>query len=133
VSRVFSSDTAEVTRARRLVRAHLQAWGCSDEVEAMTLAVSELVTNAVVHGRGPVEVTLTAKDGTIRLAVADHGGGRPTMVERGTEATHGGLGLRLVDELADEWGSRRDGARTSVWVERRGSMREGNEPHSEPS
>jgi anti-sigma regulatory factor (Ser/Thr protein kinase) len=27
----------------------------------MTLAVSELVTNAVIHGRGLVEVSLTAK------------------------------------------------------------------------
>ena len=85
----------------------------------MTLAVSELVTNAVVHGRGLVEVTLTVKDGAIRVAVADHGGGRPSLVHDGAERERGGWGLRLVDKLADEWGSVRDGTRTSVWMERR--------------
>jgi hypothetical protein len=32
----------------------------------------------------------------------------------------GGWGLPLVDALADQWGSVRNGVRTSVWIERRG-------------
>jgi anti-sigma regulatory factor (Ser/Thr protein kinase) len=133
VSRVFSSDTAEVVRARRMVRAHLRAWGYGDEVEPMTLAVSELVTNAVVHGQGLVEVTLTVKDGAIRVAVADHGGGRPKLVHDGAERERGGWGLRLVDKLADEWGSIREGTRTSVWMERRAYEKAGDGPDREPS
>jgi len=132
VSRVFSSDTAEVVRARRMVQTHLQAWGYADEVETMTLVVSELVTNAVVHGRGPVHVTLTARDGTVRVAVDDHGGGRPHVVRAVTEMSAGGWGLRLVDRLADEWGSVRDGGRTSVWMERRASARGGDGTDGDP-
>ena len=132
VSRVFSSDTAEVVRARRMVGAHLRAWGYGDEVEAMTLAVSELVTNAVVHGRGLVEVTLTAQDGAIRVAVADHGGGRPRLIEAATKRDRGGWGLRLVDKLADEWGSAQEGTHTLVWMERRTDVRGRDEPDREP-
>jgi anti-sigma regulatory factor (Ser/Thr protein kinase) len=116
-----------------MVGAHLRAWGYGDEVEAMTLAVSELVTNAVVHGRGLVEVTLTAQDGAIRVAVADHGGGRPSLIEAATKRDRGGWGLRLVDKLADEWGSAQEGTRTSVWIERRTDGRGRDEPHREPS
>ena len=102
-----------------MVQAHLRAWGYLDEVETMTLLVSELVTNAVIHGRGRVHLTLTDSDGTIRVAVEDHGGGRPSLVRAGTGMHGGGWGLRLVDRLADEWGSVQDAGRTSVWMERR--------------
>jgi anti-sigma regulatory factor (Ser/Thr protein kinase) len=133
VRRVFSPDAVEVVRARRMVRAHLQAWGYDDDVDAITLAVSELVTNAVIHGRGPVEVALTANDGVIRVAVTDQGGGQPRLVPSGTEIDRGGWGLRLVDELADAWASAQDGSRTSVWMERRAGGRGGHEPDSQPS
>jgi anti-sigma regulatory factor (Ser/Thr protein kinase) len=132
-SRVFSSDTVEVVRARRMVQAHLRAWGYDDDVDAVTLAVSELVTNAVVHGRGPVELTLTAGDGAIRVAVTDQGGGRPRLVQAGTGMHSGGWGLRLVDELADEWASVQEGSRTSVWMQRRAAARGRDEPNRHPT
>jgi len=133
VRRLFSSDAAEVGRARRMVRAHLEAWGHGDEVEALTLAVSELVTNAVVHGRGLIEVMLTADDGTVRVEVADQGGGWPKLIQPETGLASRGWGLRLIDGLADEWGSVCQGARTSVWMERHVRTRGGDEPHREPS
>jgi anti-sigma regulatory factor (Ser/Thr protein kinase) len=133
VSRVFSSEVAEVVQARRMVEAHMRAWGYLHEVETITLLVSELVTNAVIHGRGPVHVTLTDTDGTVRVAVDDHGGGRPNLVPAGTEMHGGGWGLRLVDTLADEWGSVQDDGRTSVWVERRVNTRAGDGADREPS
>jgi anti-sigma regulatory factor (Ser/Thr protein kinase) len=133
VSHLFDSDTAEVVRARRLVRAHLEDWGLSDDLDGLTLAVSELVTNAVVHGRGRVELTMTANDATIRVEVADQGGGRPKLAQPASEIGERGLGLRLVDELVDEWGTAREGLRTSVWLERRADTRRGDEPDREPS
>lgn len=133
MSRAFSSKVAEVVRARRMVEAHMRAWGYLHEVETMTLLVSELVTNAVIHGQGPVHVTLTDTDGSVRVAVDDHGGGRPSLVQAGTEMHGGGWGLRLVDTLADEWGSVQDDGRTSVWVERRVKTRAGDGADREPS
>jgi anti-sigma regulatory factor (Ser/Thr protein kinase) len=128
VAVTFISDIAEVRRARRVVQAQLDAWGYGTEVEAMTLAVSELVTNAVIHGRGEVELTLTANDGTIRIEVADQGGGQPKLVPQGANIVSGGWGLHLVDALADQWGSVQNGVRTSVWMERRGRTGRGDEP-----
>jgi anti-sigma regulatory factor (Ser/Thr protein kinase) len=134
VRHLFSSDPAEVGRARRMVMAHLEAWGHGDEVEALTLAVSELVTNALVHGSGPIEVMLTAEDGTVRVEVADQGGGRPKLVQPEPVLASRGWGLRLVDGLADEWGSVSQGARTTVWMERHVPTRGGDdEPDREPS
>jgi anti-sigma regulatory factor (Ser/Thr protein kinase) len=130
---LLDSDTAEVIRARRLVRAHLEDWGYSDDLDGLTLAVSELVTNAVIHGRGRVELTLTVNDGTIRVEVADQGGGRPKLAPPAPEIGERGFGLRLVNELADEWGTAREGLRTSVWLERRADTRRVDELDREPS
>jgi anti-sigma regulatory factor (Ser/Thr protein kinase) len=113
-----------------MVAAHLRAWGLADEIDAVTLAVSELVTNAVVHGRGLIEVTVKVRDGTIRLEVADHGGGRPTLVPTLDAAPTGGLGLHIVDRMANKWGSVLEGERTSVWVER--PVHEGRERERDP-
>jgi anti-sigma regulatory factor (Ser/Thr protein kinase) len=128
VAVTFTSDIAEVRRARRVVQAQLEAWGYGTEVEAMTLAVSELVTNAVIHGRGDVELTLTANDGTIRIEVTDQGGGQPKLVPQGAHIVGAGWGLHLVDALADQWGSVRNGVSTSVWMERRWRTGRGDEP-----
>ena len=116
-----------------MVRANLRAWGYSNEADAITLAVSELVTNAVIHGQGLVEVSLTANDGTIRIEVADQGGGRPKLGQPDIGAARGGWGLRFVDELADDWGSTREGTRTSVWMERHARAASGGGHDGEPS
>ena len=84
-----------------------------DEVRAVAaLLVSELVTNAVVHGPGGtssmVLLHADARDGALHVDVADAGDGF-AVAERG-------VGLRLLDSLAASWGV--DGRRgTRVWFE----------------
>jgi anti-sigma regulatory factor (Ser/Thr protein kinase) len=102
-----------------MMRTQLDAWGLSAELPALELAVSELVTNAIVHGRGQVEVHIADLDGCVRLEVRDEGTvgtSRPTLRSDGGE---GGWGLRLVEGLSDTWGTWCDGGRTHVWMERR--------------
>ena len=116
----FTAEPAEVAHARRAVRDALVAWGLDDEARPVVLAASEMVTNAVVHGGGDVEVTLGVTEGVIRLEVSDAGGGEPTL--RSLDATGevaGGWGLHLVGGVADEWGTRTDEGRTVVWMTRR--------------
>ncbi len=67
------------------------------------LAVSEALTNAVVHGYadqpepGPVEVTATVDGGALRVVVADEGSGMaPRLDSPGV-----GLGLPLITSVAD--------------------------------
>ena len=85
-------------------------------VESLLTIVSELVTNAVVHGPGkPIQLTVTAEpDGSIKGEIADQGHGKVAIREIEDE-TPGGMGLRIVRALADRWGVY-DGS-THVWFE----------------
>lgn len=123
---VFAREADEIRRARHLVRSCLDSWGLSQQIPALELAVSELVTNALVHGAGDIEVDLSADDRVVRLAVADQGGTDAPHIDRRADAGGtGGWGLRLVDQLADEWGTRGGSAGTHVWMERNTARRSG--------
>jgi anti-sigma regulatory factor (Ser/Thr protein kinase) len=72
----------EVTRARHLIRACLDARGLSAARPTLELMADELVANAVRHGRGPIELHLH-DDTTVRIEVYDHGGcWRPSAFAR---------------------------------------------------
>jgi hypothetical protein len=82
--------------------------------EAETV-VSELVSNAVVHGVGTIRLVLDVTDDAVRGEVVDEGVGFELEVrDRGVEAV-GGRGLRLVGTLARRWGIH-DGS-SHVWFE----------------
>ena len=81
----------------------------------LALVVSELVTNAVVHGRGAI--TLRIRVGADRLygEVIDEGGGFEREVrERGPNDLTG-RGLLIVDALSSRWGIHE--GTTHVWFE----------------
>jgi anti-sigma regulatory factor (Ser/Thr protein kinase) len=67
------------------------------------LLTSELVTNALVHGRTPIEVDLTSADGMIRIAVTDGSPELPKFESPSGLSDHG-RGLPLVAGQANEWG-----------------------------
>lgn len=86
-----------------------------------TLVASELVTNAVRHSAcGPGEtITLEARvvGDCVRIAVRDPGrSDEVPHVRAGTDSAGGGLGLRLVEQLARRWGWERPDGRL-VWAE----------------
>ncbi|HET6864841.1 MAG TPA: ATP-binding protein [Solirubrobacteraceae bacterium] len=80
------------------------------------LLTSELVTNAVLHGRGPIELTVLLDETHLTVDVTDHGNGfeRPAREPRGLDAV-GGQGLNIVDALANRWGIQP--GRSRVWFE----------------
>lgn len=102
------------------MRSSLDSWGLPHQSPALELAVSELVTNALRHGTGDIEVTLTAMDDVIHLDVTDDGSShhRPHLDRRAQEGGLGGWGLQLVDELSDAWGAVTGPGETRVWMER---------------
>lgn len=110
---MFGRDSREIARARGFVSDALHAWGLATEVEPFELMVSELVSNALVHGSGPISVALSCGDGTVRLEVSDDGSETDPHL---TSKAIGGWGLHFVDELADNWGSDKHGGRTTVWA-----------------
>ena len=92
----------------------LEGAGWRDHVDTAVLLVSELVTNAVRHARGPCalvvnvagdEVELSVEDGDPHVPVA---GGRHRLEESGR-------GLLLVGALAERWGVRAVPGGKSIW------------------
>lgn len=83
-----------------LVRAHLGR----DEQAVAYLLISELVSNAVVHGEGRIELSLGRVGDRVRFEVADQGErGSPSLDGPNLDTGHG-FGLHLVDELSSAWG-----------------------------
>ena len=68
------------------------------------LIVSELVTNAVRHGDGDIDLLLDVRDGRIRGEVIDQGDGFASALRQASPDDLGGRGLVIVDHLAQEWG-----------------------------
>lgn len=104
--------------ARHAVVRCLRAWGLTELISPLELAVGELVTNAVCHGRGPITLVLAILPGRLRVEVHDRGGGTPAIRPGHTYGPQlGGWGLRLVDNLVDAWGCDVRAGHTVVWVE----------------
>jgi hypothetical protein len=66
------------------------------------LLTTELVANAVMHGRSVADVDLCVDDDALYLSVVDFGPGVPAIREPDQQG--GGYGLHLVDKLATRWG-----------------------------
>jgi len=93
--------TDSVPMARRFVRARLVD-GAVD-VDAAALLVSEVVTNAILHARTTVTLSVDVADEVVRIAVRDGSPVRPRPhAFAPTSAT--GRGLQLLDRLARRWG-----------------------------
>jgi anti-sigma regulatory factor (Ser/Thr protein kinase) len=120
-SQTFERDDREIARARDSVAHTLRSWGATVEVPVLQLLVSELITNALVHGAGRIEVVLLGDARRVRLEVANGGGATtaPRLVDRRDAA--GGWGLQMVDQLSDSWGVEQDDQSTRVWTEVRRS------------
>ena len=102
---------------RAQVAARLAGWGLDTLTDTAQLLVSELVTNALVHGAGSLGVRLI-KGGTLLCEVHDDGMDLPHL--RHAEATdESGRGLQLVSHLAARWGTHRTDTGKIVWVEQR--------------
>jgi anti-sigma regulatory factor (Ser/Thr protein kinase) len=99
-----------VSAARRLVNGHTTSLAPQQREDAV-LMVSELVTNAVVHGVGAIWLRIDAEADAVRIEVADDGSVAPAPSPE--PGAYGGWGLRIVEQLADDWGVL-DGS-TKVW------------------
>jgi anti-sigma regulatory factor (Ser/Thr protein kinase) len=120
-SKTLENTEKAPVQARRFVNERLNAWGLTGISERVALAVSELTTNAVVHGRGRITLTVGATDDRVRVAVEDEGGTEPLIQAPGTVGgvAGGGWGLRIVDTIADRWGTESRDHGTVVWFEHR--------------
>jgi anti-sigma regulatory factor (Ser/Thr protein kinase) len=87
-----------------------------ETVEIAMLLTSELAGNAVLHGRGEIELTICASVDTLRVEVRDRSPALPRLREPELYDASG-RGLHIVDALASRWGTDPDGDTKVVWFE----------------
>jgi anti-sigma regulatory factor (Ser/Thr protein kinase) len=95
-------DPVIIGQARDLVRDTLTSWNLHDLIDDITLVISELVTNALIHGAPPIRLYLGLTPEAVTGHVYDHGAGRPRCLMVRHDSDHG-RGLSIVAALTDEW------------------------------
>ncbi|WP_330340149.1 ATP-binding protein [Streptomyces sp. NBC_00557] len=116
---VLAGTERNVPLARREVVHKVRTWGVpmdNETADAIRLVASELITNAVVHGEGPVTVALYHRPGRLVIDVLDGNSSAPQL-SCPQDDDENGRGLALVDLLASRcaWEPSEGGKR--VWAE----------------
>jgi anti-sigma regulatory factor (Ser/Thr protein kinase) len=112
-------------RARGMLNGWLSEQVGDEAAEAIRLATTELVSNAVRHGdpSDDDEITLTVDlvDDVVRVDVEQPTSAAAARVLEPDAQREGGLGLVIVEAFAERWGVT-DGTPGHVWFEVRGSL-----------
>lgn len=101
--------------ARDFVAKVLRSWGLTRHLDTACLLTSELVTNAVRHGRGPVELRVSRRGPETVIEVRDQGPGRVRRSAGPAGDVETGRGLTIVERLADRWGVAPAADGKTVW------------------
>jgi len=102
----LSADARSAGRARAFVAQFCASVGLNGEIRrTASLLVSELVTNAIVHGRSGATVDAGLAPGVLRVAVTDDSPAPLPAVDLAPRTSaEGGRGLLIVSLLASRWG-----------------------------
>ncbi len=116
--RSFVADPSSVALARRFARLQLEEWGAPELRDNAALAVSELVTNAVVHTGTTAVVDLRLDSQSLRVEVEDQHPGRalPTGLSAPDDDDEGGRGLIITSSIASSWGVEYTPSTKRVWL-----------------
>jgi anti-sigma regulatory factor (Ser/Thr protein kinase) len=108
---------ASVGTARRFIEARTAAWSFPEPAGSQLVLIgSELVTNAVLHARTELTLTLELRDGRARISVKDRSKAPPTLRHYQADALTG-RGLGVVAALSDSWGVSTAADGKVVWAE----------------
>ncbi|MEU3972297.1 ATP-binding protein [Streptomyces bacillaris] len=116
--RLFPRRRTSVRASRDFVVDALMEWRLTGLIDDIQLCVSELATNALLHGAPPgreFAVRLDLTDDFVRLEVRDSGDGRP-VIQKADEGSCSGRGLFLVSELASDFGIDHHSVGKTVWA-----------------
>lgn len=114
---LFTRRKPSIQASRQFVTRTLSEWGYVDRLDEIELCVSELATNALLHGVPPgrlFRVRSEATEEEVRIEVRDSGSGRPVS-QVPCPVSERGRGLLIVAELADDWGDIEHTVGKTVW------------------
>jgi anti-sigma regulatory factor (Ser/Thr protein kinase) len=110
------SDLTAARTARAATRRVLPRWRLGALLDPVLLVVSELVGNAVRHGRPPVDMRLRRSGRGVRVDVHDEEKSPPARAQLSQDA-ESGRGLLLVDAYASDSGVEQiEGDGKVVWA-----------------
>ncbi len=111
----LEDDDTVVAAARHLVTSYLEERRMPTPlVLDAALATSELVTNAVLHGRPPVDLRLRIEGSDALLEVRDRATYQPRKLRPDEDDEHG-RGMQIIAALAARWGTRPTEHGKAVW------------------
>ncbi|MFF8381411.1 SpoIIE family protein phosphatase [Streptomyces sp. NPDC015661] len=108
-------DHAIVATSRTLASRQLSTWNVEELTFTTELIVSELVTNAIRYGSGPIHLRLI-RDRALICEVSDGSSTAPHL-RYAHASDEGGRGLFLIAQLADRWGTRYAARGKTIWAE----------------
>ena len=112
-------NPSSVGAARRFIAARTAAWSFPEPAaDQLVLIGSELVTNAVLHARTELTLTLELRENRVRISVKDRSKAPATLRHYRADALTG-RGLGVVAALSDRWGVSTAPDGKVVWAELR--------------
>jgi anti-sigma regulatory factor (Ser/Thr protein kinase) len=116
---VLTGEPIAVSEARTWLASRAAGFVDAGRLESLALVVSEIVTNAVRHGKpgGEIRLAATPKGDYLCVQVTDEGDGFVPSPGAMASEPGGGFGLFLVEKLTRRWGMTRENMRTRVWFE----------------
>ena len=115
----YESELLRGPEAPGLARRYLERWYGDaldpEELDDAKLLASELVSNAVLHGVGRIELRAEVDDDRILLEVLDEGSGFEHVAREVPFNELGGRGLSIVETASSRWGIHE--GTTHVWAE----------------
>jgi CheY-like chemotaxis protein len=109
-------DPSAAAAARVFVTERCVEWSCEPAIDAANLIVSELVTNAVLHGRSHPQLVLVHEGGSLRIEVADDSAASPEPRLPDDDDEHG-RGLLLVGAFSAAWGVQPTASGKRIWAQ----------------
>jgi anti-sigma regulatory factor (Ser/Thr protein kinase) len=103
-TQVLTSEVLAPSNARRYARLACDGVAPSQLLDDVTLVVSELVTNATIHGEGEIGLVLRVSEGEVFVTVEDHGRTLGSSQRTAEPFEEYGRGLTIVAEVASSWG-----------------------------
>ena len=108
-------SAAALSDGRRFAATTLAEWALPPAlVDDATLIVSELLTNAVLHGSPPIRLRLRRTPRELTIEVDDESSAMPRKLRAGPNDLHG-RGLAIVATIGSRWAARANGHGKTVW------------------